>query len=372
MIYLDSAATTLQKPPSVPQAVAQALATMTSPGRGNYGPAARASQTLLACREAAADRFRVDQPERVVLTFNATHGLNIAVRSLVRPGQTVVLSGYEHNAVTRPLAMIPGVRVKLVKAPLFRPDLFLEEFERQLTGEVDAAIFTHVSNVFGYALPMEQAAALCRRNGVPFLVDASQSAGVLPVPMDGWGAEFIAMPGHKGLYGPQGTGLLLCRESGTPLLAGGTGSLSRQAEMPPFLPDRLEAGTHNVPGAAGLLAGLRFLRKRGLESIRRQEAALIRQAAEGLSRLPEVQVYAAQGAGVQTGVLSFRLPQKDPGWVAEALSRRGIAVRAGLHCAPLAHATGGTEQTGTVRVSVSAFNTSREITAFLAAMQALV
>ena len=286
MIYLDSAATTLQKPPSVPKAVAQALATMTSPGRGNYGPAARASQTLLACREAAAERFRVGQPERVVLTFNATHGLNIAVRSLVRPGQTVVLSGYEHNAVTRPLAMIPGVRVKLVKAPLFRPDLFLEEFERQLTGEVDAAVFTHVSNVFGYALPMEQAAALCRRNGVPFLVDASQSAGVLPVPMDGWGAEFIAMPGHKGLYGPQGTGLLLCRESGTPLLAGGTGSLSRQAEMPPFLPDRLEAGTHNVPGAAGLLAGLRFLRKRGLESIRRQEAALIRQAAEGLSRPP--------------------------------------------------------------------------------------
>lgn len=372
MIYLDSAATTLQKPPSVPKAVTQALATMTSPGRGNYGPAARASQTLLACREAAAERFRVGQPERVVLTFNATHGLNIAVRSLIKPGQTVVLSGYEHNAVTRPLAMIPGVRVKLVKAPLFRPDLFLEEFERQLTGEVDAAIFTHVSNVFGYALPMEQAAALCRRNGVPFLVDASQSAGVLPVPMDGWGAEFIAMPGHKGLYGPQGTGLLLCRESGTPLLAGGTGSLSRQAEMPPFLPDRLEAGTHNVPGAAGLLAGLRFLRKRGLESIRRQEAALIRQAAEGLSRLPEVQVYAAQGSGVQTGVLSFRLPQKDPGWVAEALSRRGIAVRAGLHCAPLAHATGGTEQTGTVRVSVSAFNTSREITAFLTAMQALV
>ena len=372
MIYLDSAATTLQKPPSVPKAVAQALATMTSPGRGNYGPAARASQTLLACREAAAERFRVGQPERVVLTFNATHGLNIAVRSLIKPGQTVVLSGYEHNAVTRPLAMIPGVRVKLVKAPLFRPDLFLEEFERQLTGEVDAAVFTHVSNVFGYALPMEQAAALCRRNGVPFLVDASQSAGVLPVPMDGWGAEFIAMPGHKGLYGPQGTGLLLCRESGTPLLAGGTGSLSRQAEMPPFLPDRLEAGTHNVPGAAGLLAGLRFLRKRGLESIRRQETALIRQVAEGLSRLPEVRVYAARGTGVQTGVLSFRLPQKDPGWVAEALSRRGIAVRAGLHCAPLAHATGGTEQTGTVRVSVSAFNTSREITAFLAAMQALV
>ncbi len=372
MIYLDSAATTLQKPPSVPRAVARALASMTSPGRGSYGPAARASQTLLACREAAANLFRVDQPERVVLTFNATHGLNIAVRSLVRPGQTVVLSGYEHNAVTRPLAMIPGVRVKLVKAPLFRPDLFLEDLERQLTGEVDAAIFTHVSNVFGYALPMEQAAALCRRNGVPFLVDAAQSAGVLPVPMDGWGAEFIAMPGHKGLYGPQGTGLLLCRESGEPLLAGGTGSLSRQAEMPPFLPDRLEAGTHNVPGAAGLLAGLQFLHKRGLDPIRRHETALIRQASEGLSKLPGVECYAAPQAGAQVGVLSFRLPHRDPGWVAEALSQRGIAVRAGLHCAPLAHATGGTEQTGTVRVSVSAFNTSREIEGLLAVMRLLV
>ena len=138
----------------------------------------------------------------------------------------------------------------------------------------------------------------------------------------------------------------------------------RQAEMPPFLPDRLEAGTHNVPGAAGLLAGLRFLRKRGLESIRRQEAALIRQAAEGLSRLPEVQVYAAQGAGVQTGVLSFRLPQKDPGWVAEALSRRGIAVRAGLHCAPLAHRSAGTLPEGTVRLSFSAFNTAAQVEEF--------
>lgn len=372
MIYFDSGATTLEKPRAVRCAMARAVNTMSSPGRGSHQATQLAEETDYACRAAAAKLFGVEDESNVVFTSNATHGLNIAIHTLVQPGSRVVISGYEHNAVTRPLAMIPGVRVKLVKAPLFRPDLFLEEFERQLTGEVDAAVFTHVSNVFGYALPMEQAAALCRRNGVPFLVDASQSAGVLPVPMDGWGAEFIAMPGHKGLYGPQGTGLLLCRESGTPLLAGGTGSLSRQAEMPPFLPDRLEAGTHNVPGAAGLLAGLRFLRKRGLESIRRQEAALICQAAEGLSRLPEVQVYAAQGAGVQTGVLSFRMPQKDPGWVAEALSRRGIAVRAGLHCAPLAHAAGGTEQTGTVRVSVSAFNTSREITAFLAAMQALV
>ena len=373
MIYLDSAATTLQKPPSVPKAVAQALATMTSPGRGNYGPAARASQTLLACREAAAERFRVGQPERVVLTFNATHGLNIAVRSLIKPGQTVVLSGYEHNAVTRPLAMIPGVRVKLVKAPLFRPDLFLEEFERQLTGEVDAAVFTHVSNVFGYALPMEQAAALCRRNGVPFLVDASQSAGVLPVPMDGWGAEFIAMPGHKGLYGPQGTGLLLCGGAAEPLLEGGTGSVSLRQEMPDFLPDRLEAGTHNIAGIAGLLEGLRFLRRREQAGLAVREEKLIRRLGEGLSRLPGTEVYLApRDSGAQSGVLSFRVRDRDCEELGELLGRRGIALRAGLHCAPLAHRTAGTLESGTLRASVSAFTLPEEIGRALAITEELL
>lgn len=372
MIYLDSAATTLQKPPSVPKAVAQALATMTSPGRGNYGPAARASQTILACREAAAERFRVGQPERVVLTFNATHGLNIAVRSLVRPGQTVVLSGYEHNAVTRPLAMIPGVRVKLVKAPLFRPDLFLEEFERQLTGEVDAAIFTHVSNVFGYALPMEQAAALCRRNGVPFLVDASQSAGVLPVPMDGWGAEFIAMPGHKGLYGPQGTGLLLCGHEAQPLLEGGTGSQSLLQHMPQELPDRLEAGTHNMPGIAGLLEGLRFVAEKGIDRIAGHERRLAMRAEEQLRGIDGVELFCEKGFAHQTGVLSFRAAGRDCEELGERLAAQGAAVRAGLHCAPLAHRTAGTLETGTVRVSMSVFNTPQEVDRFTAMVRAAV
>ena len=284
MIYLDSAATTLQKPPTVYRAVRSAMATMTSPGRGTYGPAARASRTLLACREAAAALFQVDQPEQVVLTFNATHGLNLAIHSLVRPGAAVLLSGYEHNAVTRPLAAIPELRLRVVQAPMFCPDLFLEALEHQLNRGVDVMICTHVSNVFGYALPVEEVANLCRQRQVPLIVDASQSAGVLPVTMQAWGAAFVAMPGHKSLYGPQGTGLLLCREGGEPLLRGGTGSLSRQPEMPDFLPDRLEAGTHNVPGAAGLLEGLRFLRRRGIAAIRRQETALVAQLARGLEQ----------------------------------------------------------------------------------------
>lgn len=365
MIYLDSAATTFQKPPSVYRAVREAMASMTSPGRGTYGPAARASRTLLACREEAAALFQVKDPERVVLTFNATHGLNIAIRSLVKPGARVLLSGYEHNAVTRPLAAIGGVQTEVVRAPLFCPSLFLEEMRRRMNHEVDVVICTHVSNVFGYVLPVEEIAALCRRRQVPLIVDASQSAGVLPVTFEDWGADFVAMPGHKGLYGPQGTGLLLCRQGAEPLLAGGTGSLSRQPEMPDFLPDRLEAGTHNIPGVAGLLAGLRFLRRRGTAALLRHEQTLVRQTVEGLRKLPGVQVYAAGEKDCQSGVISFRLTGRDPGWVAEALGQRGIAVRAGLHCAPLAHATGGTEATGTVRVSFSAFNTAQEAERFL-------
>ena len=363
MIYLDSAATTLQKPPTVYRAVRSAMATMTSPGRGTYGPAARASRTLLACREAAAALFQVDQPEQVVLTFNATHGLNLAIHSLVRPGATVLLSGYEHNAVTRPLAAIPELRLRVVRAPMFCPDLFLEALEHQLNRGVDVVICTHVSNVFGYALPVEEVANLCRQRQVPLIVDASQSAGVLPVTMQAWGAAFVAMPGHKSLYGPQGTGLLLCGAETHPLLMGGTGSASALQAMPDFLPDRLEAGTHNMPGIAGLLEGLRYVQTQGTERILTHERRLIRQAAAGLSRIPGVTVY-GDGGAVQAGVLSFQIDGMDCEAVGEALGARGIAVRAGLHCAPLAHQSAGTLEAGTVRASVSAFNTPREVERF--------
>ena len=369
MIYFDSAATTLQKPYTVPKAAAAAISTLASPGRGGYPAAARASALLLACREEAADLFGVPAPENVILTFNATHGLNIAVKSLVKPGHTVLITGYEHNAVTRPLASIPGVTVRNLRAPLFRPDVLLSRLERELRAGADGAIFTHVSNVFGYVLPIGEMAALCRRYEVPFLVDASQSAGALPVSLADWGAEFVAFPGHKGLYGPQGTGLLLCRASAEPILEGGTGSASRLPGMPDFLPDRLEAGTHNVTGAAGLLEGMRFVRRKGLPSILRHETALKEMAAEGLKRLPGVQVFHRREPSLQSGVLSFRLERQDAGQTADYLARNGVAVRAGLHCAPTAHETAGTVETGTVRVSFSAFNNRREVERFLSLME---
>ena len=258
MIYLDSAATTMQKPQSVARAAAMAMGTMASPGRGGHRPGMLAAEAMFRCRQLAAELFHVSDSEHVILTYNATHGLNIAIHSLVGPGGTAVISGYEHNAVTRPLAAIPNGKVRVAAAPLFDRDGVLDAFDRATSKGADVVICNHVSNVFGFVQPVEEVAAMCVRRGIPFVLDASQSAGTLPVNMEALQAAYIAMPGHKGLYGPQGTGLLLCGEGQMPmpLLQGGTGSVSALQEMPDFLPDRLEAGTQNVAGAAGLAAGM--------------------------------------------------------------------------------------------------------------------
>ena len=328
MIYLDSAATTLQKPPEVARASAWAICHLASPGRGGHRPAMAAADTAFACREEAAALFDVPEPEQVVFTFNATHGLNLAIKSLVRPGDTVVVSGYEHNAVTRPLRAIPGVTVRVADSPLFDRAAALEAFRRALTPEVRAAVCTHVSNVFGFILPIEDIAALCRSRGIPLIVDASQSAGCLPISLRELGAAFIAMPGHKGLYGPQGT---------------------------------------------GLLEGLRFLRRREQAGLAVREEKLIRRLGEGLSRLPGTEVYLApRDSGAQSGVLSFRVQDRDCEELGELLGRRGIALRAGLHCAPLAHRTAGTLESGTLRASVSAFTLPEEIGRALAITEELL
>lgn len=361
MIYLDCAATSLQKPRTVARASAYAIDHLASPGRGGHQPAMQAAETAFACREAAASLFHVKEPDDVVFTMNATHGLNIAIRSLVGPGDTVLISGYEHNAVTRPLAAIPDVTVKVAASRLFDPEGILREFQRQLTDDVACVVCNHVSNVFGYVLPVREIAALCAARGVPFILDASQSAGALSVHMDELQAAFIAMPGHKGLYGPQGTGLLLCGHEATPILQGGTGSLSAVQEMPDFLPDRLEAGTHNIAGIAGLLEGIRFVQGRGMDTILNHERLLCSQCAQALDAIPGITVLAAPRLFCQAGVLSFLVRGMDCEEVGEALGEQGIAVRAGLHCAPLAHRSAGTLESGTVRVSFSAFNTSREV-----------
>ncbi len=370
MIYLDSAATSFLKPASVRYAVSEAMWTMSSPGRGGYESAMLAADTLLDCRLALADLFCVRDPARVVFTSSATHGLNIAIRSLVEPGDKVVISGYEHNAVWRPLHGL-GADIRVARSPLFRPEDMVRTFRELLPG-AKAAVCTQVSNVFGYILPVERIAEMCREQGVPLIVDASQSAGSVGLDFESLGCAFAAMPGHKGLLGPQGTGVLLCRdEDVTPLFYGGTGSQSQEAVMPEFLPDRLEPGTHNVPGVAGMLAGVKWLQQRTCHAVLDHERELLGAFCERLSGADGVYLFQADDPKNQAGVVSVRLDGMDCEDVAARLAERGFAVRAGLHCAPLAHETAGTLSSGTVRFSFSPFNTGREALTAAEALLAL-
>lgn len=368
MIYLDNAATTMPKPPEVLQAVHSALLTCAGLGRSGHEAARKAAEIAFDCRDAAGELFETD-PEQVVFTLNATHGLNIAIRTLVHPGDTVVVSGYEHNSVLRPLYAL-GARIIPVTGKLFDPESMLEDFDRAITPSVKAVVCCHVSNVFGGIAPLEEIAAICRDRNVALIVDAAQSAGILPISLQKLGAAFIAMPGHKGLYGPQGTGLLLCGQKPEPFLYGGTGSLSRSPEMPPFLPDRAEAGTQNMPGIAGLLAGIRFVSQMGPNQIRNHEKRLLNSLNRQLRTIPGIQTY--YSSSNQTGVLSFTVQDMDCERLGGLLSDQGFAVRAGLHCAPLAHRSAGTLQTGTVRVSFSAYNTLEETNRFAETVEELL
>ncbi len=360
MIYLDHGATSFLKPPQVYRGVLDAMRRCASVGRGGHSTAMNAAEVVHRCREEAGALFEAE-PEQVVFTMNATHGLNIAIHSLCRQGMAVAVSGYEHNAVIRPL-YARRAQIMVCGRELFRPEQAVEDFQRALAGGAELVVCTACSNVFGYALPIDRIGALCRRRGVPFIVDASQGAGTLPISLKQSGAAFIAMPGHKGLYGPQGTGILLCGVPGQPLLQGGTGSRSMEKTMPEDLPDRLEAGTHNVCGIGGLLEGIRYVRSRTPGRILRRERELTDLIARGLSRHPSVRLYRGEG---QTGVLSFTVKDRDPEEIAAALAQRGVAVRAGLHCAPLAHESGGTAPHGTVRISLSDRNREEEIRQFL-------
>ena len=344
MIYLDNGATSFPKLPRVRRAVEEALVHCANPGRGGYGAAMAAADTVFRCRELAGELFECP-PEQVVFTSNCTHGLNMAIRTLVKPGMRVAVSGFEHNAVTRPLRGL-GAEILVAGQKLFNWEDTMDAFDRTLRKGVDAAVFTHVSNVFGYILPVEEMAKLCKVRGVPFILDAAQSAGAVPVSLRNLGADFIAMPGHKGLLGPQGTGLLLCGREPEPLLMGGTGSDSVVQHMPDYLPDRGEAGTLNVPGIAGLSAGLAYLKHAGIENIGKREAEAARFCARGLEKLG-MKVFSGPH---QAGTVSF-VPAGDCEEWAAKLADSGIAVRAGLHCAPLAHESAGTLETGTVRVS---------------------
>ncbi|MGI5977451.1 MAG: aminotransferase class V-fold PLP-dependent enzyme [Candidatus Limivicinus sp.] len=358
MIYLDNAATSLIKPVTVERAVRRAMSAMASPGRGGHKPAMLAAETVYKCREAAAELFSTDAPESVVFTMNATHALNIAIDSLVRENTRVLVSGFEHNSVTRPLTAL-NAKIMVAGRKLFDREAVLNDFADKIK-HVDVAVCTYVSNVFGFILPIYDIACLCREHFVPLIVDASQAAGVLPVNFKKLGAEFVAMPGHKGLFGPQGTGILLSGDRGRPLIHGGSGSDSSLQHMPEYLPDRLEAGTHNVCGIAGLLAGIEYVKQTGTEKILAHEQSLLQQAVRELSGIEGLELFTGDRK-CQSGVLSVRSSKLDCESLAAALAEQNICVRAGLHCAPYAHKSAGTFDSGTVRLSFSPFTDESHI-----------
>lgn len=350
----------MPKPPQVELAVRNALRNSGSLGRGSHTSATEASDIAFSCRQLAAEMFEVSH-ENVAFTFNATHGANIAIKTLVKPGDHVVVSGFEHNAVMRPLYAL-GAHITIAGRKVFDHEDTLRAFSQAVTEQTKAVICTHVSNVFGYILPIEQIAELCKERNVPLVIDAAQSAGILSLSMRKLGAAFIFMPGHKGLYGPQGTGLLLCSRMPNPLLEGGTGSASRLQGMPDILPDRVEAGTQNIHGIAGLVEGMRYVRRLGIKNIADHEKMLVDLLVEKLVDNDRLEVFCDKTT--QSGVVSIRMKQMSCEEAAYLLSQCGIAVRAGLHCAPVAHESGGTLQYGTLRVSFSAFSNVDDVLAF--------
>lgn len=366
MIYFDNAATTLKKPPAVIQAVSEAISCMGNPGRSGHSAAKLAADAVFNCRMLASDLFDIS-PNKIVFTMNATHALNIAIRSLIKPSANVVISGFEHNAVTRTLAAL-NAKVSVAGDRLFDKENSVRDFEMKIQADTDAVIVNHVSNVFGFIQPLEQIAELCYKKKVPLIVDAAQSAGVLPISAEKLHAAFIAMPGHKSLFGPQGSGMLLCGVNAMPLLYGGTGSLSKLQTMPDELPERIEAGTLNVPGICGLAAGMRYVMQTGLKTIHCRENNLIRCFYNGMKDMQACKIFHGDH-NTHIGALSVVFPNIDCEQVGEYLSEHNVAVRSGFHCSPLAHHSANTYHTGTIRFSFSYMNTEAEVREVLFLMQ---
>ena len=380
MIFLDNAATSFRKPKAVYKASVEAMHCCASAGRGGYGPSSLAAETLFDCRTELADLYGMDTPERVAFTSNATVALNMAIKGIVPDGGHVVTSGYEHNAVMRPLTALErrGVTYTAATAPLFAPEAVYEAIARAMTKDTSLVVINHVSNVFGFIQPVEEIDELCARKGVPLIVDASQSAGLMTLAVPKLrAAVYLCMPGHKSLYGPQGTGAVIAcpaldKRETVSMIEGGTGSDSASFVQPSYLPDLLESGTHNVCGIAGLCAGIRFVKQEGVSKLRDHGTTLTSYAASLLSRIGGMKVFHDPDPTHQLGVLSFVSPDIDCTHMAALLAAGGFAVRAGHHCAPLAHRSAGTFETGTVRVSPSAFTTPREIERFCEAVRVII
>jgi len=377
MIYLDNAATSHPKPEQVYQAVDTALRVGGSAGRSGHQLALNAARVVLEARELLAQLFNVPASEQIVFTASATEAINQALFGLLQPGDRVVTTNQEHNSVTRPLRALQGQGVEVVKVaadPLSGVVAAADLKQACLESKTRLLLVNHCSNVYGALQPVEQLGGWCREQGIVFMVDGSQSAGSVPIDLEGMQIDLFAAPGHKCLLGPQGTGFLYVANGIIlkPLIYGGTGTHSSSDRPPQDLPERLEAGTLNLPGLAGLKAALEFILQLGVEEIRRHELQSISYLLDRLGAIDGVSIYGPETAQQRGAVLSFNIDRCDPTEVGFLLDREeNIAVRVGLHCAPDAHRAIGTFPRGTVRVSPGYFTTETELARFVAAIQRL-
>lgn len=376
MIYLDNAATSYPKPPAVIEAVRRCLEDGAgSAGRSAGGAALAAERTIHGARTAVAELLGAPDPRRVALFESATGALNAALKGWLKPGDHVVATALEHNAVARPLRHLESLGVELTRLPASAcGELDPADLARAFRPHTRLVVAVHASNVLGIIQPVAELAALSHERDVPLLVDASQTAGALPWSLDELGADMLAFTGHKGLLGPQGTGGLYVREGLelVPHRHGGTGSQSERDVQPDFMPDRLESGTPNTPGLAGLAAAVAHLLERGVTAMRDHEARLTAFFMQELRAISGVDIYGPLDPGRRVGLVSVNVRDLDPAEVAFALeSDHGIVTRPGLHCAPWAHEVAGTLQRGAVRFSVGPSTTQGELETALDALTQL-
>lgn len=369
MIYFDNAATSYPKPKRVGQAMLYFLGEIgASPGRSGHRLSIEAGRLLYQTREGLAELFNVIDPLRIIFTLNVTEAINLVLKGLLRPGDQVITSSMEHNSVMRPLRELEkkGVEIKVVSCS---PQGNLNPFdiEKSIKKNTALIVLNHASNVTGDILPVSQVGSIARKHNILFLVDAAQTAGCYPLDIKRDNIDLLAFTGHKALFGPPGTGGLVVGEGVdikklNPLKVGGTGSRSESEEQPDFLPDIYESGTPNTVGLSGLNEGVRFILKGGINKIRQHEKNLITHLIEKLKEIPEVILYGEDHLKDRVAVVSFNLEDKWPSEVGLRLDEKyNIMCRVGLHCSPATHKTIGTFPTGTVRFSMSWFNTFEEV-----------
>lgn len=370
MIYFDNAATTYPKPPSVIAAMSRALVKYgANPGRAGHAMSLETAEAVYDAREKCADLFGA-QVENTVFMPNCTFALNTAIKGVLTENSHAVISDIEHNAVLRPLyALSKSSGISYTQAVTGDDESTVREFERCINRRTKAVICTLAGNVTGRIMPIKRIAEICRRNGICFIVDAAQGAGVLPIKLSD-GINIICAAGHKGLYGPMGTGLLVTdgKYRLKTLIEGGTGSLSKELAQPDFLPDRFESGTINTAGAISLGAGVDFVNAKGIDNIRAHENSLCRRFFDGVSKLPTVKLYSSDFDERYAPVIPFNIGDLPAEKTSQLLSDAGFALRGGFHCAFPAHKKIGTADTGAVRFSPSVFNTMQEVNALVRAV----